>query len=324
MKTAKTTKKRREKSRYDSAWKDVIEELFEPFMELFFPHAHGLIDFSKGCVFITKELRKIVPESKTGKRFPDGVVKVHLNDGSVECVCLFIHIEVEGKKEDNFPERMYVYNYRIYDQNREKGVEVVSFAVLTDEDENYRPDEFSVSRLGFELRMKFPMVKIIDYKNDPEKRAMLEKSDNPVAMVVRAVLKSFEVKRSDDDKRSEVKLELLRECYKRGYEKSQRATLLKAIDWVIRIPDRYQKKISDEILKLEEEYKMPYVTSWERIARKEGRKEGRMEGKREGKMEGIVEGKRETARQMLNDGVTIEKIVKYTGLTEKEVKALMH
>jgi len=77
---------------------------------------------------------------------------------------------------------------------------------------------------------------------------------------------------------------------------------------------------------------MPYVTSWERIARKEGRKEGRMEGrmegKREGKMEGIVEGKREgkreTARQMLNDGVAIEKIVKYTGLTEKEVKALMH
>ena len=65
---------------------------------------------------------------------------------------------------------------------------------------------------------------------------------------------------------------------------------------------------------------MPYVTSWERIARKEGKKEGKMEGKKEGKMEE----KRETARQMLNDGVAIEKIVKYTGLTEKEIKALMH
>ena len=61
---------------------------------------------------------------------------------------------------------------------------------------------------------------------------------------------------------------------------------------------------------------MPYVTSWERIARKEGKKEGKMEGK--------MEEKRETARQMLNDGVAIEKIVKYTGLTEKEIKALMH
>lgn len=149
MKTGKVKKKRKEKSKYDSAWKDVIEELFEPFMEFFFPHAHRIIDFSKKCVFITKELRKIVPESKTGKRFPDGVVKVHLKDGSVECICLFIHIEVEGKKENDFPERMYVYNYRIYDQNREKGIEVVSFAVLTDEDENYRPDEFKVSRLWF-------------------------------------------------------------------------------------------------------------------------------------------------------------------------------
>ena len=33
---------------YDSAWKDVIEELFEPFMEFFFPEAHRDIDFSKG------------------------------------------------------------------------------------------------------------------------------------------------------------------------------------------------------------------------------------------------------------------------------------
>ena len=293
---------------YDSAWKDVIEELFKPFMEFFFPDAHHLIDFSKKCVFVTKELRKIVPESKTGKRFPDGVVKVHLKDGSVECICLFIHIEVEGKKENNFPERMYVYNYRIYDQNREKGIEVVSFAVLTDEDKNYRPDEYKVGRLGFELRMKFPMVKIIDYKHDREKREMLEKSDNPMAMVVRAVLKSHEVKRSDDDKRSEVKLELLRECYKRGYEKKQRGTLLKVIDWVIRIPDRYQKKLSNEILKLEEEHKMAYVTSWERIAKKEGKKEE----------------KKEAARRMLNDDAAIEKIVKYTGLTEKEVRELMH
>jgi predicted transposase/invertase (TIGR01784 family) len=46
--------------------------------------------------------------------------------------------------------------------------------------------------------------------------------------------------------------------------------------------------------------------------------------KREGKREGIKEGKLETAKQMLLDDISIEKIIKYTGLSEKEVKALMN
>jgi len=32
----------------------------------------------------------------------------------------------------------------------------------------------------------------------------------------------------------------------------------------------------------------------------------------------------ETARRMLHDNVSIENVIKYTGLTEKEVKALMN
>jgi hypothetical protein len=52
-----------------------------------------------------------------------------------------------------------IYNYRIYDQNIEKGVKVISVAILTDEDENYRPDEYLVQQWRFELRMKIPMAK---------------------------------------------------------------------------------------------------------------------------------------------------------------------
>jgi predicted transposase/invertase (TIGR01784 family) len=44
----------------------------------------------------------------------------------------------------------------------------------------------------------------------------------------------------------------------------------------------------------------------------------------EGKEKWIKEEKRETAKRMLNDDFSIESIVKYTGLTEKEVKALMN
>lgn len=60
---------------------------------------------------------------------------------------------------------------------------------------------------------------------------------------------------------------------------------------------------------------MPHVTSWERIAKKEG--------KREGIEEGMEKKAKETAKKMLEDGLPIETISKYTGLTEKEVKELM-
>ena len=43
-----------------------------------------------------------------------------------------------------------------------------------------------------------------------------------------------------------------------------------------------------------------------------------------GKEIGINEGKLEAARRMLNEDFTIEQIVKLTGLTEEEVRRLLH
>ncbi len=61
---------------YDSAWKEVIEEHFESFLEFFFPEIHKDIDFSKGFEFLSKELRKITPDGNVGKRYADELIKV--------------------------------------------------------------------------------------------------------------------------------------------------------------------------------------------------------------------------------------------------------
>ncbi|MGD2084652.1 MAG: hypothetical protein PVH61_00565 [Candidatus Aminicenantes bacterium] len=302
------------KTDYDSAWKEVIEKLFEPFTEFFFPDIYKDIDFSKDIEILDSELRDIAPYGNVGKRYADELVKVHLKDGSLACVWVFIHIEVQGKKEKKglFPERAYIYNYRIYDKNIEKGVKVISVAILTDEDENYRPDEYLVQQWGFELRMKIPMVKVIDFKNKKELSEKLETSDNPMAMVVKAQLKRYELKKADNKKKSTVKWELIRQCYEKSYSKEDIRVLLKFIDWLIRLPEGLNKQLSKKIEKLEEDYKMPYVTSWERIAKKEGKREG-MKAKA-----------KESAKRMLEDGMPIETISKYTGLTEKEIKALIN
>jgi hypothetical protein len=298
------------KTDYDSAWKEVIERLFDPFTGFFFPDIHQDIDFSKGIEILDSELRDITPYGNVGKRYADELVKVHLKDGSQACVWVFIHIEVQGKKEKKglFPERAYIYNYRIYDQNIEKGVKVISVAILTDEDENYRPDEYLVQQWGFELRMKIPMVKIIDFKNKKELREKLETSDNPMAMVVKAQLQRYELKKADNNKKYSVKWELIHQCYERKYPKEEIRVLLKFIDWLIRLPEGLTEQLSKKIAILEEEYKMPYVTSWERLGEKKGKKEEKLE----------------TAKRMLLNDFTVEQVITATGLTEKEVKALIN
>lgn len=57
----------------------------------------------------------------------------------------------------------------------------------------------------------------------------------------------------------------------------------------------------------------------------EGRAEGRIEGRAEGKAEGLAEGKTSqqmlTARTMLSDGMSIDLVAKYTGLTKSQIEA---
>ncbi|RIK77611.1 hypothetical protein DCC62_09285 [candidate division KSB1 bacterium] len=98
----------------DSPWKEALEDLFEDFLAFFFPQIHRDIDFTKGYEFLDSELQQIITGSATGKRIVDKLVKVYLVDGSEKW--LLIHIEIQGYEQTEFPERMFVYNYRIFDK----------------------------------------------------------------------------------------------------------------------------------------------------------------------------------------------------------------
>ena len=57
--------------------------------------------------------------------------------------------------------------------------------------------------------------------------------------------------------------------------------------------------------------------------RAEGREEGREEGRAEGRVEGCEEGKRKEqikiARQMMSDGMPMDVVFRYTGISEKDL-----
>ncbi|MDQ1351283.1 MAG: hypothetical protein QG657_1585, partial [Acidobacteriota bacterium] len=224
--------------------------------------------------------------------------------------------------------------------NKEKNakVPVISLALLTDDNENYRPDEYLFNLFGFELRMKIPIVKILDYRTNPELRKKLDASRNPMVMVVNAQLKSHEVKNSDNARKFEVTRELIRQCYAHGYSKEATHLMMNFFDWVIRLPEGYKEQIKEVMKEAEEEHKMEYVASWDRDMVRSATKKGLAKGKAEGKAEGLAEGlakglekgfakgllkkAKETAARMLEDGMPIETIAKYTGLSVAEIKKM--
>jgi predicted transposase YdaD len=81
---------------------------------------------------------------------------------------------------------------------------------------------------------------------------------------------------------------------------------VKFIEWVIRFSKSLEKRLKKEIKKIEEEFKMPYLTSWERSAKKKGMEEKAIE----------------TARNLLEMGIEIDKIAKATGLKKEKVEKM--
>jgi hypothetical protein len=99
---------------YDSPWKDAIEHAFPEFMGYYFPAACSQIDWAQGHEFKNTELRQVVRDAELGKRFADVLVRVTLTTGEERWI--YIHVEVQGQHDANFAQRMFTYNYRLYDR----------------------------------------------------------------------------------------------------------------------------------------------------------------------------------------------------------------
>lgn len=81
--------------------------------------------------------------------------------------------------------------------------------------------------------------------------------------------------------------------FERGLTAEEIRQLFRLIDWMMDLPPELERQFVDELHDFEEERKMPYVTSVERVARERGRAEGIQEGRQEGRREGEVAGLQE-------------------------------
>ncbi len=254
---------------YDTPWKQVIEFFFPQFMAFFVPGSEEDIDWNAPIKFLDKELQKITKDSVSGQKHTDKLIEVNLKNNDKRWI--LIHIEVQAQRKSDFSERMFEYNYRIYDRYK---IPVSSIAILADESPSWNPSPFHYGMWGSTMGLVYLKSKLLDYK---DKWPYLEEQNNPFAIVVMAHLKALETKK-DHPLRKQWKTELTKLLYKKGYSRSEILNLYSFIDWVLTLPEALEKIFLDDLREYEKEKKMPYITSAERIGRKEGRQEGRQEG----------------------------------------------
>ncbi|MEI6045917.1 MAG: cytosolic protein, partial [Chloroflexota bacterium] len=220
----------------DSSWKEILDQYFPEFMAFFFPKIYKDLDWSRPPEFLDKELEQLFNEGQAGRRLVDKLVKVY-RLGTAEPIWLLIHLEIQGYADPTFAQRMFIYNYRLFDRYfQPKGIDpgsagrldkVVSLAVLTDGNKRYHPKRFLIKEWGFELSFKFPSVKLLKYN---ENWAALEANPNPFAMVTMAVLRMHQNKRKPPEERLNAKLGLTRRLYERHYSRKEIIDLYRFID----------------------------------------------------------------------------------------------
>jgi hypothetical protein len=168
-------------------------------------------------------------------------------------------------------------------------------AVLSDTRPDWRPDRYGYQLWGCEVGIKFPVVKLWDYRT---RWSELEQSDNPFAIVVMAHLQTQATQRNPEARLNE-KLRIVRRLYERGYSRQDVLNLFRFIDWVLVLPAGLEAQFQVELAQLEAERNMPYVTSVERMGIEKGRQEGRLEGRLEGRQEGRLEGEAAVLKRLL-------------------------
>lgn len=159
----------------DILWKGVIEDLFEPLLRFFFKDADQLFDFSKGFVFLDKELETISrnPEPQH-PRVVDKLVQVCSRQNAKQR--FLVYLTVQEYADADFAQRMFIYYCRILDKYpRPVTILAIFLGKRGKKDVCFFEDRWLGSKLRFEYNC---------YYIDDQDESELRKMDNSFALVV--------------------------------------------------------------------------------------------------------------------------------------------
>ena len=299
----------------DGLWKKAIRDLFEDSLLFFAPELHAHIDFSKTPDFLQQELFQEVADKRLGRRMADQIVKVTLKDGEEKWI--LIHVEVQSENEANFSARMFQYFYRIFDTYGQK---IVAFAIMTSPHKSETPAAFRYNYFGTKLSYAYNTRKIIDYD-----KKELRQSNNLFSKIVLAAKYLHETK-DKDEQRFVFKRRLMREIVRnRDYSRTSVQAAFHFIDYLLRLPTDWERKLSDSMYPLlgrEKELMELYNKENAPPTIANAFEMERLEGKVEGKIEGKIEERRNIALNLLKQNLALDMIATATGLSIDEVREI--
>jgi hypothetical protein len=301
--------KKQSRQNNDTPWKKILRIYFPQAIQFYFPDLAATIDWRKRPQFLDKELEQIAPKSAQGNRYVDHLVRVWKLDGSREW--LLIHLEIQARKESDFPFRVLTYSNRILDRY---GTLASSLVILCDNSPTWRPTSCELTAPLTRHTFEFGTVKLLDFKPH---EATLNRSDNPFAWITLAHLKTQATRRNPKTRKT-WKFALMRQLYERGMSRQDIRNLYEFIDWTMMLPEDLDMAFWQELKTFEERQQMAYVTSAERF----GRKQGLEEGLQKGLQKGLQQTVRQVALKMLARDIDLETIAEVTDLSIAQIQQL--
>lgn len=278
---------------FDTPWKEILNGYFPLFVQYFYPQIAKDINWSRGYTSLDKELARIAPNAKFGNRKVDMLFRVWLLNGKE--IWVLFHIEIQGQKDSRFELRMFVYHYRIFDRY---GVQIVSLAILTDNNPHWRPNSYQHNAWGCKLDFQFHLIKLLDYEDRYEK---FINSDNIIEIIIAIHLSTVKCQHQPQQTYT-TKISLMRSLYRNGFDGTDIRNLYAFIDWCIKLPEPLAIQYTKEIFRLEEQLEVAYITTAERMGFKRGIQEGLQKGKQEGIQQGMQKGKQEGIQEGIEKG----------------------
>ena len=226
----------------DYLFKGILDEIFDDFLRFLQPGADDIFDFSKGIVFLDKELQQLFPpeDDQFSPKAVDKLAKVFTRDGKEEWI--LIHVEIQSVYRKDFARRMYNYFARVLDKYDKP---IAAYAILTEAGTLVRPDTFELEYLGTRLTYRFNRYKIAD-QNEQELLA----SNNPfalVALTVKAALAGKDIR--DRQQRDELllglKLKLAHEMLAKQIPKEKVRVLINFLRYYVRFENTETNVIFD-------------------------------------------------------------------------------
>jgi predicted transposase YdaD len=262
---------------HDRLFKELLENYFAEFMQLFFPIAAQAINL-KQIKFLQQEIFTDITAGE--KHQVDILVETRLKD---EPGLILIHVEPQAYAQKEFNARMFIYFSRLYEKYRRKILPVAIFSYDQERDE---PDTFQI---GFSfldiLRFQFYKLELkkLNWRNYIH-------SNNPVAA---ALLSKMGFK---PEERVPVKLEFMRMLARMNQDPARMELLGGFFETYLKLNQEEEEQLYRELGKIDQKEAdtiMQITTSWHEKGRMEGKVEGRMEGRMEGEAIGEARAKQD-------------------------------